>query len=795
MTMRIVSRVIKSRSSHAVCIGLGHEGRTGFRSFHRNSTSRGENSTWFYLLGENSTRPGWEHLSEQEDARQELQEDEVRKHLMACWAVKDDPRSVSEAERLFQSIPTESRNTELYNIMIAGYGSRGKVSPMLVQYEQLCSAHTPTAHTFSSLLSALAEAREYSLFERYLHEMDRHGVPRSIYVWCVMLRCYLQAGDKARVDALLRAHTNLLQESVTYHTLMAHARDMNDLGELKRYYQLMLRLGLQPNVVTYGILIDGYSRSGDLPRVMELFREMQKAEIQPSIQIFHQLIQAHGRQKDLAGVLAHFGKLRCSLQPEALSYQLLFHELVALGQAELLEQYFDQMLADRNVIPRSRMYDSLLRVLASCNYGTAASRSSKKQSPRVKRQDSTVAKQRPDFEKMLFRFRQMQEKGVSPSHLTLHVLIQAFGEHGDTERMLRYLDEMAAGGFAPRTDTYNISLGVMASHADMSGLELVLEHMERSQTRANARTYHALMRAYVRAKYFGLAEQCFLYMQRQGLVPGTMAFNTLMHAFTERESVGYVSHCFLRCEAHEAVNFSVLRTHAEAQQKQLLSELGPGAERGEWSWLRVWRALGGRDMRNGRVVRSYRLGQHIKPTDSPQCPDISTVRQLLHWMLETDANPDQGTRRVLDRAIWEGSVPQACALVRSIHGAGRSLQGLNPSRKVLINLLQRIRQQYVRENDTSAALLARKMADRLQFTKVSRVISTSGMEEVQTHESSWPLPAGLLEELMQSVLLPKLAHSALAQTSDEPSTFREAVKLARNQQLLPSKRAAKDDSV
>eukprot|EP00808_Paulinella_micropora_P005105 g38708.t1 len=653
--------------------------------------------------------------------------------LRECWK-SQLPETASEATKLFRALRPSAKTLETHNLMITGYAQRGLVEDMLKVYEELCEKFQPNHRTFASVLSALAASDQFALFDRYLEELYTFGLEPNEYIKTTQLSCYCKAGNQERVHAFLARNPELLQSAINFNVLLTHSSKLGHIGQVGRYYKMMRHSGIKPTAVTYGILISAFGNSkeyqGEVPKLLE---EMKGLNMPLSLRHYQQLITICGRRKDVRGVMQYWHELKNDphVQPDSFSYQLLFDQLSQLGQCDQLEECFNEMLSEgliqprsRLIQPRSRMYDSMFKALSNPSATqviiTPGSLSSPlSETPKPPRRRLT-SKPGADFARLRKRFQEMRSLGVQPTYFTLHILIRAIGDQGDMNRMLQYLSEMEAGGFSPRVDTYNLVLGYFASLGQLSRIEQLVQQMEFVGLATNSKSYNALVRAYCRAQNFALAEHCFLYIQKQGVVVETTMFNTLLNAFVSPASQGYKAQCI-------PVGDNQLQSGVKRQsidrQTRVLRKLGPGAEDGHWSWLHIWRGL-----QEAKLLPPVRAGGSEAPAQVPMAPDLGLVTAIVKFMVEVHVKPDEGTRNILDQALQEGPVGQACGLVCTIHRIAKPRHCDSFSKHALISLLNRVRREEMRQGDISAALLARQIAARLHTEP--RLVSQDLLDEV-----------------------------------------------------------------
>ena len=103
----------------------------------------------------------------------------------------------------------------------------------------------------------------------------------DFYTFSILIDLYSKVGKHEAAAEFLEKmiQENLSINPVYFHSIMNAARLKNDVESALKYYDLMLKYGVEPNVDTFNILISIYGFRGDLIKVDELLLEMERKGI------------------------------------------------------------------------------------------------------------------------------------------------------------------------------------------------------------------------------------------------------------------------------------------------------------------------------------------------------------------------------------------------------------------------------------------------------------------------------------------------------------------------------------
>ena len=290
--------------------------------------------------------------------------------------------------RLFEEMLSESFTpppAAYHTLIIAAY--RAKQYDLCVKtFEEFVdSGVTPTRQTYETVLDAMSKSGLVAQALDVVVSMKQAGLAPRKQTYNVLLAACVNA-PQPRVEAAfeifreLRASGDMSPDKNTFSLLIDAASKAGrpelafeaftqmreagfevDISSLNRLihatginakeddtavqaglelYDAMSRLGVQPDVITYGSLISTCAKSRDGETAIKLFEEMQKNGIEPNTIVFNVLINALGRANRGDDALKYFNVMKQLsnskryLLPNRETYTTVFDAILGPGGAE-----------------------------------------------------------------------------------------------------------------------------------------------------------------------------------------------------------------------------------------------------------------------------------------------------------------------------------------------------------------------------------------------------------------------------------------------------------------------------
>ncbi|XP_024522170.1 putative pentatricopeptide repeat-containing protein At3g15130 [Selaginella moellendorffii] len=217
--------------------------------------------------------------------------------------------SMSDAQRVFDSIPSSSKTVVSWNALMLGYVHNGSAATALDAFARMpdCGLE-PDAHTFAILVNACGSCAAVEL-GRFIHrEASRLGVleqlasassSSSIVVANSLVDFYAKCGSLDHAQALLDSCAN--RDVVTWSALLDGYARLGDMDLLLASLRQMLDEGLEPSSVTFLSLLTACSHAGLVERCKQVLAKIPRNL--RSLEHYHILIDALGRANQLGEAL------------------------------------------------------------------------------------------------------------------------------------------------------------------------------------------------------------------------------------------------------------------------------------------------------------------------------------------------------------------------------------------------------------------------------------------------------------------------------------------------------------
>ncbi|GFZ06163.1 pentatricopeptide repeat (PPR-like) superfamily protein [Actinidia rufa] len=202
---------------------------------------------------------------------------------------------VEEARGVFDEMPV--KDVVSWDVMIAGYAQVNRFGDILVLFEEMQNANVkPGSCTLANILSACAHLGALSQGECVHAYAEKNRIDVSGSLATAFVDMYSKCGCIEK--ALEVFHSTFKKDVSTWNSMIA-GLSIHGFGEhALEIFSEMVRMGLEPNEVTFTSVLSACSRSGLLKEGREVFDLMIRVHgIQPSV-------EHYGCMVDLLG---HFG--------------------------------------------------------------------------------------------------------------------------------------------------------------------------------------------------------------------------------------------------------------------------------------------------------------------------------------------------------------------------------------------------------------------------------------------------------------------------------------------------------
>eukprot|EP00930_Biecheleria_cincta_P032870 TRINITY_DN22776_c0_g1_i1.p1 TRINITY_DN22776_c0_g1~~TRINITY_DN22776_c0_g1_i1.p1 ORF type:complete len:666 (+),score=139.02 TRINITY_DN22776_c0_g1_i1:265-1998(+) len=133
-----------------------------------------------------------------------------------------------------------------------------------------------------------------------------------------------------------------------------------------------------------------------------------------------------------------------------------------------------------------------------------------------------------DVPKLEATFQHMKELGVEPSHVTLGILVKAYGQVCDFKQVLALWDEMAEQREQANAVTYGCMINACVKCSQTSKALEIFREMQKKNKQCNTILYTTLIKGYGNEKDADTAIMLFREMKDAGVPYNTIAYNSII---------------------------------------------------------------------------------------------------------------------------------------------------------------------------------------------------------------------------------------------------------------------------
>lgn len=338
-----------------------------------------------------------------EDVDGDIDEVMLSSVVEACIRVRRTDLLVSLLAKHRSHSAVQIRGAHTYGSLIRAYGALHDMKNVWVTWrEMLDNGIAPSSITLGCMVEALVVNGEpeagYDLVQSVRCD-PLFTTEVNAIVYCSILKGF---SHKKAFDRVWMLYKEMLEQKVTfsivtYNALVDACARCQQMSHVPGILEDMLKLGLQPNLITYSTiakgycqenkfdralevvnsmkattafkpdevlynsLLDGCARKGLYDRGMALFAEMQEEGVRPSNFTLSVLVKLSSRGKGLEATFTLVEQLKRQfrLRPNTFVYSNLVHACVTHKDFLRAVEVLDQMLCE-HVKPDARIYTLLI---------------------------------------------------------------------------------------------------------------------------------------------------------------------------------------------------------------------------------------------------------------------------------------------------------------------------------------------------------------------------------------------------------------------------------------------------
>ncbi|CAN6240620.1 unnamed protein product [Urochloa humidicola] len=297
-------------------------------------------------------------------ARLPLNADAYRAAMAACGAL-GEPDMVASLFNLYRSqkwYPTDT-SPETYAIVCDAFGKAGRALDALRCLREMeADGLAPNAAIYSSVVGALADAREKAAAEDLYHEAWDNKMLGDPDMFLKVTVMHVEAGvveETVEVAKDMR-QIGLRVTDCILSTIINGFVKRRGLKPAIRAYDKLVFMGCEPGQVTYAMVINVYCRLGRSDRAEAVFSEMIGRGFDKCVVAYGSMISMYGkirRASEAMKMLAMMKQKGC--EPNVFVYNSLLDMHGRLGNAKQAEKLWKEM-ARRKVRPDRISYTAII---------------------------------------------------------------------------------------------------------------------------------------------------------------------------------------------------------------------------------------------------------------------------------------------------------------------------------------------------------------------------------------------------------------------------------------------------
>ncbi|KAK9705376.1 hypothetical protein RND81_07G052000 [Saponaria officinalis] len=222
--------------------------------------------------------------------------------------------------------------------------------PLSIFHQLCCLRPLPSIILFNQLFTAMCKIRPHPPFSTvvtFSHQLELSGLRPDRHLIGIVANCYCRLG---RVDfgfSLLGRHLKLGYplNVLIINTLVNGLITSDKLQPAIQLLDKVAKLGIQPTLVTYGLMFKGLCRNGDNAGALNLLSNMElKTPFKPDVVIYNTLMDSLCKDRLLPQALGLFKEMKVNrVLPNVVTYNTLIRGLCSLGQWDDAEDLLDEM--------------------------------------------------------------------------------------------------------------------------------------------------------------------------------------------------------------------------------------------------------------------------------------------------------------------------------------------------------------------------------------------------------------------------------------------------------------------
>ncbi|KAJ4724394.1 Pentatricopeptide repeat-containing protein [Melia azedarach] len=289
---------------------------------------------------------------------------------------------------------SSGKSVVAWNALIAGYSAKGDSKSCIELFRRMNEERIkPTLTTISSILMSCSRSAQLE-YGRFIHGyMIRNRIQDDIFInsslidlyfkcgsvssagnvfdkmpktnviyWNVMISGYVTVGDYFKALTIFdeMKESGVKPDAVTFTSILPACSQLAALEKGKEIHNSVIESALEINEIVMGALLDMYAKCGAVDKALNVFNQLPERDTVS----WTSMITAYGSHGQALKALKLFGEMQQSnAKPDSVTFLAV---LSACGHAGLVDEgcfYFNQMISEYDIKPRSEHYSCLIDLL------------------------------------------------------------------------------------------------------------------------------------------------------------------------------------------------------------------------------------------------------------------------------------------------------------------------------------------------------------------------------------------------------------------------------------------------
>ncbi|TYH38730.1 hypothetical protein ES332_D12G130100v1 [Gossypium tomentosum] len=429
-------------------------------------------------------------------------------------------RALNVLDEMLQPVSQSPPNDVTGDIVFYGLTKRGRKGRNVSEEELIklvlnLGKHSvfPRTNWLTQLVSSLCRNGKINQAWDVLHEQLKLGAPIESPTFNVLLTGLVRCGDVKRMNTVL--------------------------AEMKES-------GVQPDVVTLGIVINQLCKLRRVDDAMEVFNKMGEetgidgVSVEADIVILNTLINGLckvGRQEEGLDLMEKT-KSNKGLVPNTVTYNCLIDGFCKVGEVEKGKELFEKMQQDGispNAITVTTLVDGMCRhgrINSALEFfGDMKEKGVKGNAAAAYTTLITAFCNADNFCKAVDLFDEMVRSGCSAYAIVYYSLISGLCRAGRMDDAGNVYSKMKVAGFHPDIVCYNSLISGFCKKKKVDQAYEIVKEMEETGVKPDTITFNTLIAHFCKAGNFTHAHRVMKKMVKEGLAPTVATYGALIHGY------------------------------------------------------------------------------------------------------------------------------------------------------------------------------------------------------------------------------------------------------------------------